>query len=453
MAEPKNQYFQFAKDPKREPVLVDYIRTPIGKKNGKIVRMRGDDLTIHCVNALVDRNSWLKDNPKLVGDCIVGCNSQIGTCAIDVGRTTVLGSKLDWITPGVSLNRQCASGMQAVHFGWMEIATGEKDCVIAGGVEMQNAYPIGADMTVPVETGGVTTIPPNKMINKNKSVMASSKKYGNDMFPDKPAVAGLSVMAGQIGSAELMGHVWKAPREVLDEISYNSHMKANKEEAWKGRGKEIAPIKVPKVDAAGKVILDENSDPIPDQTELADKDEGVRPTTTKEKLADLRPIVLRKSGLLTAGNSCPTSDGGNMSIWMSRGLAEQLGVKIRATLVGCVAVGTDPILMLTGPIDATKAVMKRCETSLDAMDFIEINEAFSTVVYACCKDLGLDWNDPRLNQWGGAIAIGHPTGVTGCRLLGTLVNQLETYGKKYGYGTLCVGLGMGIGGIVKREGA
>ena len=453
MAEPKSQYFQFATDPKREPVLVDYVRTPIGKKNGKIVRMRGDDLTIHSVNALIDRNSWLRDNVKLVGDCIVGCNSQIGTCAIDVGRTTALGSKLDWVTPGVSLNRQCASGMQAVHFAWMEIATGEKDCVMAGGVEMQNAYPIGADMTVPVETGGVTTIPPNRKLNYNKSVMASAKKYGSDMFPNEESVARLSTLSGQIGSAELMGHVWKAPREVLDEISYNSHMKANKPEAWKCRGKEIAPIEVPKLDETGKPILDENGGLVRGQTEIADKDEGVRPTTTLEKLADLKPIVLRKSGLLTAGNSCPTSDGGNMSVWMSRGLAEELGVKIRATLVGCVAVGTDPILMLTGPIDATKATMKRCETSLDDMDYIEMNEAFSTVVYACCKELGLDYKDPRLNQWGGAIAIGHPTGVTGTRLLGTLTNQLETFGKSYGFGTLCVGLGMGIGGIMKREGA
>ncbi len=436
------------KDPKREPVLVDYVRTPIGKKNGKVVRMRGDDLTIHCVDALIDRNKWMKENIKMVGDVILGCNSQIGTCALDIGRTTALGSKLDWITPGVSLNRQCASGMQATHFGWMEIASGEKDVVIVGGVELQNAYPIMADMVVDGQT-----VPPNKKILTNKTVAASSKKYGDDMFPSQPNIAHLAQMAGQIASAELMGHVWKAPREALDEISYNSHMKANAPEAWKGRGKEIVPIKVPKANEQGKSILDENGDMIEGQTEMADKDEGVRPNTTLEKLAELKPIVLRKSGLLTAGNSCPTSDGANAALWMSRGLAVQLGVKIRAILVGCVAVGTDPILMLTGPIDACKAVMKRCECSLDDMDYIEMNEAFSTVVYACCKDLGLDVKDKRLNQWGGAIAIGHPTGMTGCRLLGTLTNQMETYGKSYGFGTLCVGLGMGIGGIMKREGA
>ncbi len=448
MATPKNMYLFNHKDPKREPVLVDYVRTPIGKKGGKVVRLRGDDLTIHCVDAIIDRNKWLKENITLAGDVIMGCNSQIGTCALDVGRTTALGSKLDWLTPGVSVNRQCASGMQATHFGWMEIASGEKDVVFVGGVEVQNAYPIMADMNV----DGVT-IPPNKKILNNATVKASSIKYGEKMFPDKPNIAHLAEMSGQIASAELMGHVWKAPRAELDEISYKSHMKANAPEAWKIRGKEIAPLKVPKVDANGKNILSPNGDMIEGETEIADKDESIRPGTTVEKLASLKPIVLRKSGLLTAGNSCPTSDGATAALWMSRGLAEQYGVKIRATLVGCVAVGTDPILMLTGPIGAAKAVMKRCECSLDDMDVIEMNEAFSTVVYACCKDLGLDWHDKRLNPLGGAIAIGHPTGMTGCRLLGTITNQLETSGKSYGFGTLCVGLGMGIGGIMKREGA
>src|SRR5271157_1123681 len=450
MATPKNQYFTQHSDPKREPVLIDFARTAIGKdpkKGGKVGRVRGDDLTIHCVNALIEKNQWLADNVKLVGDLICGCNSQIGHCALDIGRTTVLGSNLDWVTPGVSLNRQCASGMQATHFGWMEIATGEKDVVIVGGVEMQTSYGIGDDM----EVKGVK-YPPNRKIQSNSSVNACTKKY-EAMFPDDRGVRGLAQMSGQIAGAELMGHVWQTPREELDEISYASHMKANKPEAWEGRGREIVPIEVPKVDEAGKLILDINHQMVPGETDIADKDEGVRPDTNLEKLAKLPPIQLRKKGLLTAGNSCPVSDGAIMAIWTSRGFAEEYGLKIRATLETCVAVGTDPILMLTGPIDATKATMTRGECSLDDMDFIEINEAFSTVVYACTKELGLDWHDERLNQWGGAIAIGHPTGMTGCRLLCTLTNMLEESGKSYGYGTLCVGLGMGIGGIMKREGA
>ncbi|HMF31736.1 MAG TPA: thiolase family protein [Candidatus Lokiarchaeia archaeon] len=445
---PKNLFFKYHNDPAREPVLVDYCRTPIGKRNGKVGRLRGDDLVIHCINALIDRNAWLAEDVKRVGDVIVGCNSQIGSCALDIARTAVLGSKLDWSTPGVSLNRLCASGMQATNFAWQEIAAGEKDMVIAGGIELQNTYPIGADNVV----NGVET-PRNPKMFENDSVKTSRAKYGESIFPDDPNVAKLSTLAGQIVAAELMAHVWGVSREELDTIAYESHMKANQDSAWVGRGKEIIPLEVPRVDENGQPVVDENNAMIPGETEVTDRDEGVRPDTSVMKLAKLPPIVIKDKGLLTAGNSCPTSDGAATAIWMARGLAEELGISIRASLLGCIAVGTDPVLGLTGPIDATKAVMTRCDTSLDDMDVIEMNEAFSSVVYACCHDLGIDLHDERFNPWGGALALGHPTGMSGVRLIGTLVHQLETSQKSYGYATFCVGRGMGIGGIVKREGA
>src|SRR5271157_3098730 len=174
---PKNLFFQYHNDPAREPVLVDYCRTPIGKRNGKVGRLRGDDLVIHCINALIDRNAWLAEDVKRVGDVIVGCQSQIGSCALDIARTAVLGSKLNWSTPGVSLNRLCASGMQACHFGWMEIASGEKDVVIAGGVELQNAYPISSDRIVDGQK-----VPMNPKIRQNASVRKSIERYGEGMF-------------------------------------------------------------------------------------------------------------------------------------------------------------------------------------------------------------------------------------------------------------------------------
>jgi acetyl-CoA acetyltransferase family protein len=448
MGEPKNFFFKYHTDPAREPVIVDYCRTAIGRKNGKVCRVRGDDLVVHCINALIDRNKFIADDVKIVDDVIVGCNSQVGSCAADIGRTAALASKLDWQTPGMSINRLCASALQACDSAWQEVATGKKNCVMAGGVELQNVYPILADSIV-----GGETIPPNKKILTNNSTMASAKKYGVDMFPDQPAIAQLANISGLIAAAELMGHVWKAPRETLDEISYNSHMKANKDEAWEGRGKEIVPMDVPKLNENGKPILDSAKNMIEGETESADRDESVRPTTTPEILAKLKPLVLRKKGLLTAGNSCPTSDAAGLALWMPRGLAEEMGIPIRATMVGCVAVGTDPVLMLTGPIGSTRAVMDMCESSLDDMDVIEMNEAFSTVVYASCTELGLDFNDPRLNPWGGAIALGHPTGMSGVRLMGTVVNQLETAQKSYGLATFCVGFGMGIAAIMKREGA
>ncbi len=449
MPAPTNLYFKYHTNPKREPVLVDYCRTANGKRGGKVGRLRGDDLLIHCIDSLVDRNRWLMEDVKLVGDVVAGCVSQIGSCALDIGRTAVLGSKLHWQTPGVSVNRLCASGMQACHFAWMEIASGEKDVVIGGGIELQNTYPIRADTIV----DGVA-IPPNPKIRTNPSVQPSIKKFGVEMFPNDKEVADLANVKDQITSAELMGHVWKASKDELDEIAIHSQQNANKKNAWEGRGKEIAPLEVPKVDEKGVQILDADHNPIPGQTEIADRDEAIRPNTNKETLAKLKTLVLPPpKGLLTPGNSCPTTDGAATCLWMSRGMAEELGIKIHSTLLGCVAVGADPVLRLSGPIEVAKVLMPRCETSLDNMDFIEINEAFSTVVYACCKDMNLDWRDERINQWGGAIAIGHPTGMTGCRFIGTLTNQLETYGKSYGFGTLCVGLGMGIGCIVKREGA
>ena len=171
-----------------------------------------------------------------------------------------------------------------------------------------------------------------------------------------------------------------------------------------------------------------------------------------EKLATLRTIVGRKSkAFLTAGNSCPTSDGATAQLWMTRELAEQLGLKIRATIVNFASVGTDPVLQLTGPIKAMPEALKKANMTFDDMSFIEINEAFSSVINACCYDLGLDWNDERFNPWGGAIALGHPTGATGNRLIGTNVHQLEESGKEYAISSMCVGLGMALATIVKNE--
>jgi acetyl-CoA acetyltransferase family protein len=429
-------------------VLVDYCRTAIGKKGGKVGRLRGDDLIINCINTLVDRNEWLAADVRLAGDVVLGCQSQIGSCALDIGRTAALGSKLHWSTPGVSMNQLCASGMQACHFGWDEIATGEKDVVITGGIELQNSFPIRSDMIVRGEK-----VPMNPKVWQNPSVSNSIQAYGQSRFPDEPEVAALSDVTDQILSAELMGHVWNAPREELDAIACASQQKASTAEAWDGRGAEIAPIEVPKVTDAGELILDVNHEMIPGETEIADRDEAVRPTTSMEVLATLKPIVLPEKGLLTAGNSCPTSDGAAAALWMTRGMAEELGIKIRSTIMGFAVIGTDPVLRLTGPIDVTPVLMQRCETTLDDMDVLEMNEAFSTVIYACCQELGIDWHEDRFNPWGGAIAIGHPTGMTGCRLIGTITHQLETSQKSYGFATLCVGLGHGIACIVKREGA
>ncbi|MBN2156155.1 MAG: thiolase family protein [Candidatus Lokiarchaeota archaeon] len=437
----------------REPVIVDYTRTAIGKKRGGLLRrIRGDDWIVHCIKELANRNfeglNLEKMGEQGLVDCLVGNNSQIGATALDVGRTALLSSGLPWTIPGASVNRQCSSGMQTVYFGWQEIVTGDKEIVFAGGVEAQTVYPIMADLNVSMGAY-VQTVPPNRKITENPYVRASEEKYGHPM-------------AGQIEGAELMGRVWNEKignsreefRLELDQLSLLSHQKALRPSAIEARGREITPIKVPKLDEKGEPILDENHQMIDSETEIADVDEAPRPDTSLEKMQKLKGIVKRKTGYLTAGNSCPESDGAACLILTSREYAEQNSLPIRGTLENCFVIGTDPILMLTGPIASTKGLMRKADIkSLDEMKFIEINEAFSTVVKASSYELGLDWKDPRFNQHGGAIAIGHPTGMTGTRLIGTILHQLEDAQEDVGLATLCIGLGMGFAAVVKREGA
>ena len=445
MVQPVNMYEKYFKDAKREPVLVDYVRTPIGRRRGTVGRHRGDDLVVHCYQTLLKRNDF---DPKLIGDSIVSCNSQIGDCALDIGRTAALAAHLPVSVPGMSINRQCASGAQSVMSAWQAIASGIHDCVICGGVEVQNRYEIMADCNVfDKEQNKPIMIPPNGKIMTHPFVAEQLKAYKTSF-------------AGQINSAHVMGHHWMKKanmsledfRYEMDSLSFHSHEKACS--TWDERGKEIEPIWCPKIDENGKPQLDENNQVAKESTlsELTVKDETPRPGTSMEKLATLRTIIGRKSkAFLTAGNSCPVSDGAAAQLWMTRSLAEELGLKPRATIVNFAVVGTDPVLMLTGPIESIPEALKRANMTLDNMAFIEINEAFSPVVFASCYELGLDWKDERFNKWGGAIALGHPTGMTGTRLIGSNLIQLEQSGKEYAISSMCVGLGMGAATIIRNE--
>ena len=446
MVEPINMYDKYFKDPKREPVLIDYVRTPIGKKRGTIVRQRGDDLVVHCYRTIIERNEF---DINLIEDSIVSCNSQIGDCALDIGRTSALAAHLPVSVPGMSINRQCASGSQTALSAWQAIAAGIHDCVICGGVEVQNRYPIMSDSYVFDEKQGKPVmIAPNKKILSNPEVDAKLKEYKTSF-------------AGQINSAHDIGQVYMKKygqsleeyRHEVDSLSLLSHQKADK--TWDKRGKEIEPIWCPKLDEeTGEPLLDENNNIVQDSSlsVLTERDETPRPNTTMEKLASLRTIIGRKSrAFLTAGNSCPTSDGAAAQLWMTRALANELGLKPRASIVDCAIIGSDPVLQLTGPIVAMPKALKRAGMTFDDMSFIEINEAFSPVIHACCHDMGLDWKDPRFNPWGGAIALGHPTGATGSRLMGTNLHQLEESGKEFAISSMCVGLGMSIATIIRNE--
>ncbi|MBD3185535.1 hypothetical protein GF325_01805, partial [Candidatus Bathyarchaeota archaeon] len=295
-------------------------------------------------------------------------------------------------------------------------------------------------------------------------------------------------MAGQLMGAEMIGEKYDADRETLDKFSLWSHEKANKYKDL--RHKETIPIEVPYIgEIKGetnvsvevkpgvrsavkrqkcKLILADNDypafndwkDKLDLEGNLADNvkhftydiDESGRTKTTMEMMSKMRGAVKRR-GILTAGNSCPENDGASGMLLASREAAEQLGLNIRGHIKHITVVGSCPVLMLTGPQKATKLMMKRHGYSLDDFDIIEVNEAFSTVVDGFCKDVGLDMFDERINPWGGAIAVGHPTGSTGCRLIGTLLHQFEEKNAKdkLGLATLCVGLGMGIAGVVQLE--
>ncbi|KKN39811.1 hypothetical protein LCGC14_0739730 [marine sediment metagenome] len=445
MTEPVSMYEKYFKDPKREPVLVDYVRTPIGKRKGTIMRHRGDDLVVHCYRTIMERNDF---DPGIIGDSIVSCNSQIGECALDIGRTSALAAHLPVSVPGFSINRQCASGAQAVISAWQAIASGINDCVICGGVEVQNKYPIMSDMYIfDKEQNKQIMIAPNKKMGSHPEIIQKSEEY-NSKFSD------------QFTSAHSIGQVWMKKynktlrdfRNEVDSLSLHSHTKACS--TWDERGREIEPIWCPKLDENGRPMLDEknNITEDPSLSVLTKRDEAPRPETTMEKLASLRTLAGRKStAFLTAGNSCPTSDGAAAQLWMTRELAEEYSLKVRATIVNFAAIGSDPVLQLTGPIKAMPQALDRANMSFDDMSFIEINEAFSSVIYACCYDLDLDWKDERFNPWGGAIALGHPTGATGCRLIGTNVHQLEQSGKEYAISSMCVGLGMALATIVRNE--
>lgn len=390
----------------KEVVIVEALRTPVCKRGGKLSTVRADDLVVTLLNEVVRRT---KVNPLEIEDVLIGCNTQIGECALDVARTSVLASDLPYDIPGVSINRQCASGMQAVQFAAMEIMTGNADIAIGGGVEKQSKYPIMMDAQFPEPT------------MPNPKIM---KKYR---------------FTNQGVSAEMIAKKYNLTKEQLDKFALWSHQKAVRA-IQEGRFKrEILPIEAPSPQKGAPPVI-------------VDTDEGPRPDTSLEKMAALKPAFMT-NGIITAANSCPTNDGACVIMLMSREKAQELGLKARATIKSMAFVGVDPVLMLLGPTPSMKKALKRAGMTLDQMEIIECNEAFSPVVLATGIDLGVDFSsDPRLNPNGGAIALGHPTGCSGARLMTTLLHELERTNKKYGIAALCVGFGMGIATIIERGG-
>jgi acetyl-CoA acyltransferase len=389
-------------------VIVDAVRTAGGKRNGKLRNWHSADLASEPLMALVERNDL---DPALVDDVIMGCVMQVGEQSLNVGRNAVLAAGFPESVPATTIDRQCGSSQQAAHFGAQGVIAGAYDVVIAGGVEVMTRTPMGASV-----------------------VRDLGFPFGPRMMSRYAERGGL-VSQGE--GAELIADQWGLSREDLDEFSVRSHRLAAQATAEGRFEREIIPVAVKGDDGT-------------DTDELVTADEGIRPDSSVEVLGNLKPAFRQENGKVTAGNSSQITDGASGVLIMSEEKAAALGLTPRARFHSFAVVGSDPITMLTGPIPATRAALERGKLTLDDIDIVEINEAFASVPLAWAKELGADLDKVNVN--GGAIALGHPLGASGAKLMATLLNELERTNGRYGLLTMCEGGGMANATIIERLG-
>ncbi|PID03065.1 acetyl-CoA C-acyltransferase [Sporosarcina sp. P2] len=380
----------------REAVIVEWVRTPVGKRNGVLSAIRAEDLAAKPLAEVIKRAGI---DAGLVEDVIFGCVSQVGEQSFDIARVAALQAGYPIEVPGTTVDRQCGSSQQALHFAAQAIISGDMDVVVAGGVESMSRVPMGSSRLDVMFSEELTS------------------KYE---------------MVHQGESAERIADQWEISREEMDRYSLESNEKAVTARKEGRFEKEIMPIEVTLPDGTNMTVKD---------------DEGPREDTTMEKLSMLK-TPFRKNGDVTAGNSSQISDGANAILLMSREKAEELGLKPRFKVLTRVVVGSDPTLMLTGPIPATQKALEKAGLTLDDIDIFEVNEAFSVVTIAWLKETGAD--PKKLNPNGGAIALGHPLGASGGRLMITMMSELERTGGRYGLQTMCEGHGMANATILER---
>jgi acetyl-CoA acyltransferase len=393
-------------------VIVDAVRTPGGKRYGKLSGWHAADLAAETLKALVERNDL---DPALVEDVIMGCVMQVGNQSVNVGRSAVLSAGFPDTVPATTIDRQCGSSQQSAHFAAQGVIAGAYDIVIAAGVEVMSTTPMGA------------------------SVTPGSFPMGPTVMERYAPVGGL-VMQGT--SAEIIANKWGLSREDLDAYSVESHHRAATARDEGRFDNEIIPVTEKRFDReTGNVV---------ETDELVTADEGIRPDSNLESLAKLKPAFDPDNGKVTAANSSQITDGASATLIMSEEKARQLGLTPRARFHSFAVTGVDPIEMLTGPIPATRMVLDKAGLSLDDIDLVEINEAFASVVLAWEKEYQPDMTKVNVN--GGAIALGHPLGASGAKLLATLVNELERRQGRYGLLTMCEGAGMANATVIERMG-
>jgi acetyl-CoA acetyltransferase family protein len=378
-----------------DAVIVAAARSAIGKKKGALAATRADDLLATVLKGLTDR---AKIDPKHVDDVITGCVTQIGEQGFNVSRTAALAAGFPVEVTGTTVNRQCGSSQQAFHFAAQAVMSGMMDAVIAAGVESMTRIPMGSDAAMGVP-GVAAAIPLSPMFNEKHTFVP------------------------QHTSAEMIAEKWKISRTQCEEFSLESHQRAAKARE-SGRFKD-------EILAIGS---------------FAD-DEGIRPDTTMEKLAGLKPVV-KADGVVTAGTSSQISDGAAALLVTSKEKAAQLGLKPRARVVAMSVAGVDPTMMLHGVIPATQKVLAKAGLKQSDIGLVEINEAFAVVPLAWSKELG--WKMDTVNVNGGAVALGHPLGCSGARLMTTLLHEMEKRGVRYGLQTMCIGFGQATATIIER---
>jgi acetyl-CoA acyltransferase len=383
-------------------VIVDAVRTPLGRRNGKLKDWHPVDLAAETLKALQQRTGI---NPELIDDVVMGCVMQVGEQAFNVGRNAVLAAGWPSSVPGTTIDRQCGSSQQAAHFAAQGVMAGAYDIVVAAGVEVMTRVPMGSAM--------------------------ADGKYG---FPFGPGVSARYAPEGGLVpqgiSAELIADKWGITRDDMDQFGARSQQLA-RQATDEGR---FATQIVPVMGADGQLMT---------------TDEGLR-DTTMETLGALQPAFRKaeEGGRVTAGNSSQITDGASALLIMSEEKARQLGLRPRARFVSFALAGDDPRLMLTAPIPATVKALAKAGLTMDDIDLVEINEAFASVVLAWEKELHPDMSKVNVN--GGAIALGHPLGASGARLMTSLLNELERTGGRYGLQTMCEGGGMANATIIER---
>jgi acetyl-CoA acyltransferase len=385
----------------REAVIVDAVRTPVGRRDGALKGWHPVDLLAHTLKAVTQRS---KLDPALVDDVIAGCVGQVGEQAYNVARNAVLAAGFPESVPATTVDRQCGSSQQAAHFAAQGVLAGSYDIAIACGVECMTRVPMGSN--------GANG--PGKPFGPSVA-----RRYNNVVF-------------NQGIGAEMMAERWKINREELDTFSLESHRKAARATEEGRFCNEIIPVPVETESGPAHMT----------------RDEGFRANASLEKMATLKP-AFKPDGVVTAANSSQISDGAAALLIMERGTAEKLNLRPLARFVAFALAAEDPVIMLSAPIPATRKVLDRASLKLGDIDLFEVNEAFASVPMAWQRELDAD--PAKLNVNGGAVALGHPLGASGARLMSTLVHELQRSGGRYGLQTMCEGGGMANATIIERE--